>query len=216
MKSSIIRTLIVDDHRMVREALSEVLGKEPDIDIVGESGDGRAALMQCQEFNPDVVLMDVALPDISGIEVTRRILAEDGNKVRILAISTYLDQRYVIGMLNAGAVGYVSKTAGKDELLRGIRSAAKRECYLSADVASLMAQRQREAVTKGVNARLGKRETEVLILIANGKTSAEIAEQLFIATGTVDVHRRNIMRKLNLHSVADLTRYAIRHGLITN
>lgn len=215
MKNRIIRTLIVDDHRMVREALSEVLGKEPDIDIVGESGDGKAAMTQCHDLQPDVILMDVALPDISGIEVTRRILAETSNKARVLAMSTYMDLRYVFGMLKAGAIGYVSKAAGKDELLRGIRSAARRECYLSANVAALLAQGEREKVTKGLTGQLGKRETEVLSLIANGQTSAEIAVRLHIATGTVDVHRRNIMRKLQLHNAADLTKYAIREGLVS-
>lgn len=215
MNNRIIRTFIVDDHRMVREALSEVLGKEPDINIVGQSGDGNAALAQCHDLKPDVILMDVALPDISGIEVTRRIIAEASNRARVLAMSTYMDQRYVFGMLKAGAIGYVSKTAGKDELLRGIRSAARRECYLSANVAAMLAQGEREKVIKGLSARLGKRETEVLSLIANGRTSAEIAAQLFIATGTVDVHRRNIMRKLQLHNASDLTKYAIREGLIS-
>lgn len=215
MKNTAIRTFIVDDHRMVREALSEVLSKEPDIDIVGQSGDGNTALMQCFNAKPDVILMDVALPDISGIEVTRRIVAEASNKAQVLAMSTYMDQRYVIGMLKAGAIGYVSKTAGKDELLRGIRSAASGECYLSANVAAMLAQGEREKGIKGLIAPLGKRETEVLSLIANGRTSAEIAAQLSIATGTVDVHRRNIMRKLQLHNASDLTKYAIREGLIS-
>lgn len=215
MKNRVIRTFIVDDHRMVREAFSEVLGKEPDINIVGESGDGNAALVQCHDLKPDVILMDVALPDISGIEVTRRIIAEASNRARVLAMSTYMDYRYVLGMLRAGAIGYVSKVAGKEELLRGIRSAARRECYLSANIATLLAKWEREKVTKGLTAQLGKRETEVLRLIADGHTSAEIAGQLYIATGTVDVHRRNIMRKLQLHNAADLTKYAIREGLVS-
>lgn len=214
MRIDAVRTLIADDHQMVREALSEVLEKEPDIDVVGLTGDGNSTLAQAQNLKPDLVLMDIGLPDINGIEVTRRLLAACPS-VKVLAVSTFMDQRFVAGMLHAGAIGYVSKAAGKDELLKGIRSAAQGICYLSADVAAMLARSQRRNATGESRPQLGKRETEVLLLIAEGKTSQEIAGELHIAVGTVDVHRRNMMRKLNLHSAMELTKYAIREGLVT-
>lgn len=214
MRIEVVRTLIADDHQMVREALSEVLGKEADIHIVGLTGDGESTLAQARDLKPDLVLMDIALPDISGIEVTRRLLLSSPS-VRVLGVSTYMDQRFVAGMLHAGALGYVSKAAGKDELLKGIRSAAQGTCYLSADVAAMLARSQHRNATGESRPQLGKRETEVLLLIAEGKTSLEIAGELHIAVGTVDVHRRNMMRKLNLHSAMELTKYAIREGLVT-
>ncbi len=206
--------MLVDDHRMIREALSEVLGQEADIEIVGQFDDGNAALLQFQVLKPDVILMDVALPDISGIEVTRRLTADSSHKARVLALSTHLDRHMISGMLKAGALGYVSKSSGKDELLKGIRSVAKGEFYLSANVATMLALDEPEKTSADSTVPLGKRETEVLRLIADGHTSAEIAIRLHIATGTVDVHRRNIMRKLKLHHATELTKYAIREGLI--
>ena len=209
-----IKILLTDDHELVREALCSVLEKETDFVVVGQAGTGEVALKLCRELQPDIVLMDIALPDMSGIEATRRLLAEHPS-VRVLALSLYLDQSSVSRILEAGAIGYVNKAAGRDELLRGLRAAAMGTHYLSQNVASIMVQSSKSRDAEGVNTRLGKRESEVLLLIVDGKTSMQIAEQLHIATGTVEVHRRNIMRKLNLHNVAKLTMYAIRENLIS-
>jgi DNA-binding NarL/FixJ family response regulator len=208
----VIRVLIVDDHVLVREALCSILEDEPDIDVVGQASDGESALTLCRELHPQVVLMDIALPDISGIEVTRR-LSDENNPVRVLALSTHIDRRFVTRMVEAGAAGYINKAASKQELLSGIRAVAGGSSYLSQNVAATMLLKTGGKDKDDPACQLGKRETQVLALIAEGKASAQIAEQLHIAIGTVDVHRRNIMNKLKLHSVVELTRYAIRQGL---
>ncbi|MDD5176208.1 MAG: response regulator transcription factor [Sterolibacterium sp.] len=204
-----IRLLLVDDHRIVREALCSVLERETDIAVVGQAGDGETALALVSELLPELVLMDIAMPGISGIEVTRRISAENPG-VRVLALSTYFDKRIVTQMLEAGAAGFVNKAVGRDELLQGIRAVATGKPYLCQEIASMLVKPQ-----SGAETQLGRREIEVLHLLVEGSTSAEIASRLHIATSTVEVHRRNIMRKLDLHSIAELTKYAIRQGLIT-
>ena len=209
-----IRVMLVDDHKLVREALSSVLQKETDIDVVGEAGDGATALQLVGRLRPDVVVMDIALPDINGIEVTRRVLAVQP-QTRVLALSTYFDRRIVTQTLEAGATGYVNKAAGRDELLQGIRSLAQGKPYLCQEIAVMLVKSPSGNDELGGETRLGRREIEVLQLLVDGHTSARIAERLHIATSTVEVHRRNIMRKLDLHSVAELTKYAIREGLIS-
>lgn len=204
-----IRLLLVDDHKIVREALCSVLEREPDIAVVGQAGDGETALQLVAELMPQVVLMDIAMPGISGIEVTRQIVAEFAG-VNVLALSTYFDRRIVTQMLEAGAGGFVNKAAGRDELLQGIRAVVAGKPYLCQEIASMLVKPQ-----GGAETQLGRREIEVLQLLVDGSTSAEIADKLHIATSTVEVHRRNIMRKLDLHSVAELTKYAIRQGLIS-
>lgn len=204
-----IRLLLVDDHKIVREALCSVLEREADITVVGQAGDGETALALVPELLPELVLMDIAMPGISGIEATRRIVAENPS-VRVLALSTYFDRRIVTQMLEAGAAGFVNKAVGRDELLQGIRAVAAGKPYLCQEIASMLVKTQ-----SGAETQLGRREIEVLQLLVDGSTSAEIATRLHIATSTVEVHRRNIMRKLDLHSIAELTKYAIRQGLIT-
>lgn len=204
-----IRLLLVDDHKIVREALSSVLEREPDIAVVGQAGDGETALQLVAELMPQVVLMDIAMPGISGIEATRQIVAKFAG-VNVLALSTYFDRRIVTQMLEAGAGGFVNKAAGRDELLQGIRAVAAGKPYLCQEIASMLVKPQ-----GGTETQLGRREIEVLQQLVDGSTSAEIADRLHIATSTVEVHRRNIMRKLDLHSVAELTKYAIRQGLIS-
>jgi DNA-binding NarL/FixJ family response regulator len=208
-----IRLMLVDDHRMLREALRGILEKAGDIVVVAEADDGTAAIALAREFSPDVVVMDIGLVGMSGIEATRRILAENPG-VKVLGLSTFADRRMVQQMLEAGARGYVVKSAGSEELLRGIRAVAQGETYLYAEAAAAIVDSLRKNSLQGKQSEtLGRREREVLQLLASGMTSAQIAETLRIATGTVEVHRRNIMRKLDLHNVAELTRYAIREGL---
>ena len=204
-----IRLLLVDDHKIVREALCSVLEREPDIEVLGQAGDGETALVLVAELLPNLVLMDIALPGINGIEVTRRIVSAYP-EVNVLALSTYFDRRIVTQMLEAGAVGFVNKAAGRDELLQGIRAVVAGRPYLCQEIASMLVKPK-----GGAESQLGRREIEVLQLLVDGSTSAEIADRLHIATSTVEVHRRNIMRKLDLHSVAELTKYAIRQGLIS-
>jgi len=208
-----IRVMLVDDHKMLREALRGILERTTDIKLVAEADDGPAALMLARELAPDVVVMDIGLVGMSGIEATRRMLAENP-AIKVLALSAFSDRGIVLQMLHAGARGYVVKSAGSEELLHGIRAVAQGETYLYAEAAAALVDSLRRPSLQGIRSEtLGQREREVLRLVASGKTSAQIAETLHIAPGTVEVHRRNIMRKLDLHSVAELTRYAIREGL---
>jgi DNA-binding NarL/FixJ family response regulator len=208
-----IRLMLVDDHRMLREALRVILEKAGDIAVVAEADDGAAALEFARVLDPDVVVMDIGLVGMSGIEATRRMLAENP-RINVLGLSTFADRRMVMQMLEAGARGYVVKSAGSEELLRGIRAVAKGEIYLYAEAAAAIVDSLRKRSLQGKQSEtLGRREREVLQLLAGGRTSVQIAEALHIAPGTVEVHRRNIMRKLDLHNVAELTKYAIREGL---
>ena len=208
-----IRLMLVDDHRMLREALRAILEKAGDIELVAEADDGAAALELARELEPDVVVMDIGLEGMSGIEATRRMLAENPG-IKVLGLSTFADGRMAMQMLEAGARGYLAKSAGGDELLCGIRAVAHGETYLYAEAAAAIVDSLRKHSPQGSRTEtLGRREREVLQHLAGGKTSAQIAQELGIATGTVEVHRRNIMRKLDLHNVAELTKYAIREGL---
>ena len=205
--------MLVDAQRMLREALRIILGNAGDIILVAEADDGAAALALARKLAPEVVVMDIGLVGMSGIETTRRMLAANPG-IKVLGLSAFADQRMVLQMLEAGARGYVDKSAGSEELLRGIRAVAQGGTYLYAQAAEAIVDSLRKRSLQGSRSQtLGRREREVLQLLASGKTSNRIAEALGIATGTVEVHRRNIMRKLDLHNVAELTRYAIREGL---
>lgn len=204
-----IRLMLVDDHAIMREALRDSLLREARILVVAEAGDGGAALQMLPTCLPDLVLTDIAMPGMDGVELTER-LGRDFPSVRVLALSTYMERQFIQRMLDAGALGYVSKSAGREELLLAIDAVAQGKSYLCQECAVMLARTPAEES----HARLGHREIEILKLIARGNSSADIARQLFIATGTVEVHRRNILRKLDLHDVAGLTRYAIREGLI--
>ncbi|MBX3646750.1 MAG: response regulator transcription factor [Rhodocyclaceae bacterium] len=209
-----IRVMLVDDHAILRQALRHVLELEGDIAVVAEASSAAEALLLARQVAPDVAIMDIGMPGMDGIETTRHLLAEN-NGIRVLTLSTYLDRRIIQRMLEAGSCGYVVKSAGSDDLLRGIREAALGRTYLSPEVAAIVVKsmQSRQPAGEPVGGQLGRREREVLTLLAEGNSSPEIAAKLHIATSTVEVHRRNIMRKLDLHSVAELTKYAIRHGL---
>jgi DNA-binding NarL/FixJ family response regulator len=202
----------VDDHKMMRDGLRSLLGSAEDISIVGEACDGREALELVRDLAPDVVVMDVGLPELNGVEATLRIRAEH-KQVRVIALSTYTDQRHVHHMLEAGAIGYVVKVAAHDELLQAVRAAGLGRTYLSPEIAGLVLERSTGAPS--AFSTLGAREREVVQLVAEGKTSAETASQMHISIKTVETHRRNIVQKLGLHGTAELTKYAIREGLTT-
>lgn len=210
-----IRVLLVDDHPVFREALAHVLQHESDISVVGQAGDGRVAVDLARDLAPDVVVLDIAMPGLNGVGAAARILARNP-EVRVIALSAYSDRHFVTEMFRAGAMGYVVKNAAGTELLRAIRAVHKGQRYVSPGVAELPAgnpQQAPAAAGSSPRVELGRREREVLQLIAEGLRGAEIARRLHIAESTVEVHRRNIMRKLDLHGVAELTRYAIREGL---
>jgi len=212
-----IRIMLVEDHTMVREALRTVLEQDKGMQVVAEVGDGETALRMADELAPDVIVMDIALPGQSGIEVTRRLTAAHP-EIKVLALSTYLDRRIVQQMLDVGARGYIVKSAAGAELKQGIRSVVDGHSYLCPQVTALVTDSLRSRRSpSGVpdDLPLSRREVQVATLLAEGKSAPEIANELHISPSTVDVHRRNLMRKLKLHNVVDLTKYAIRTGLVS-
>ena len=209
-----VRIVLADDHRMLREALRLLLSAERDIEVVGEAGCGREAVDLVLRLAPRILVLDNGLPDMTGFDVARRLRAER-SPVRIVALSEHSDRRCVQEMLRAGAAGYVTKTAAGKELLRAIRAVAAGQSFLSPEAARAVMGDYAPSSPGSVPppACLGARERDVLKLIADGEHSPAIAARLGIAVGTVDVHRRNLMRKLDLHTVATLTKYAVREGL---
>jgi two-component system response regulator NreC len=213
-----IRLMLVDDHEVVRSGLRMLLQSQPDIIIVGEAGTGLEAIERVAEVQPDVVVMDITLPDISGIEATRRIKVRYPHTA-VVALTIHEDEQYFFEMLQAGASGYIPKRAAPDDLIYAIRSAYANEIYLYPTLAKALVsdfiQRNRAAPAAAEPLEaLTSREDEVLAMLAEDLSNDEIAEQLVISRHTVARHRENIMRKLGLHSRSELVKYAIRKGLI--
>lgn len=211
-----IRLLLVDDHAVVRTGLKMLLSGQADVEIVGEAGSAAEALIETGRVQPNVILMDIGLPDKTGIEATSEIKAKFPG-VNIVALTIHEDEEYFFQMLNAGASGYVPKRAAPEELITAIRAAAGGEVYLYPSMAKLLvrdylnADKPEEKIDLG---GLTDREHEVFTMLAEGASNQEIAEALVISPKTVERHRENIMRKLNLHSRSELVRYAIRKGII--
>jgi two-component system response regulator NreC len=212
-----IRLLLVDDHEIVRAGLRMLFLAEPDMTIVGEAGSGQEALRLVAELKPDVVLMDVAMPGMTGIEATRRI-KEAHPDTAVLALTMYEDEQYFFEMLHAGASGYIPKRAAPDDLVSAIRVVSTGNVFLYASLAQYLVNevinQPSSSAAPSDTEELTAREHEILIYIADGKTNREIAEKLVISPKTVDRHRENIMRKLNMHNRVELVKYAIEKGLI--
>jgi DNA-binding NarL/FixJ family response regulator len=210
-----LRVLLVDDHSIMREGLRLILQRVPLVGEVSEAQDGRAAIEMVETLRPNIVVMDVALPDLNGIDATRKI-KDQYPDVQVIALSMYADKRYVLGMLNAGASGYVLKGAAAEELVHAIDAVSQGKKYLSPEIADLVVQGFLNPQAASVDtpaSSLSSREREVLQLLAEGHSSKEIGLKLGISGVTVETHRRNIMNNLGLHSVAELTKYAVREGL---
>jgi DNA-binding NarL/FixJ family response regulator len=211
-----IRIVLADDHRIVREGLSAILGTDSGIEIVGEAENGREAVRLCRDLTPDVLVMDVSMPDMNGLDATRRTASLEAGP-RVLALSMHSDVRYVKGMLQAGATGYLLKNTAARELVSAIRAVHAGRFFVSASVGdSVLDDYLRRAAGDAPappRALLSTREREVLQLVAEGHTTASIAEVLHLSAKTVENHRARIMDKLGLRSVAELTKYAIREGL---
>ena len=207
-----IRILLADDHAVVRQGFRMILGSQPDLEIVGEAATGREAVELAETLRPDLVVMDVAMPELNGIEATRR-LATSSPHTRVLALSMHKDSVYVREILRAGARGYLLKDAFDRDLLTAVRAVARGEGYLSPAVSDAVLSDYRKHVTDPLDL-LTSREREVLQLIAEGKTNKEIASLLGLSVYTVDAHRGRIMEKLNLHSTGELVRFAVRCGLV--
>ena len=212
-----IRLLLVDDHEIVRAGIKMLFLAEKDMEIVGEVGTGSEAIEAVQKLKPDVVIMDVAMPGMSGIEATRQIKQVSPDTV-VLALTMYEDEQYFFEMLNAGASGYIPKRAAPDDLVSAIRVVNEGNVFLHSTLAKFLMKEIMERSTpvdSSVAEELTPREQEVLTYIAEGYTNREIAEALSISVKTVDRHRENIMEKLNLHSRVELVKYAIEKGLIS-
>ena len=213
-----IRILLVDDHAVVRAGLRMLLGADPELQIVGEAENGAQALRLTDELAPDVVLMDISMPDMNGIEATRKI-KEQAPNVAVLALTMHEDDQYFFEMLAAGASGYVPKRAAPNDLISAIHAVYKGGVFLFPSVARVLVQDYIQRAARAGTAGHGfdvltEREREVLTLIAQGLSNQDIADQLVISAKTVNRHRENIMAKLNLHSRVELVRYAIEKGLI--
>ena len=206
------RILLVDDHAVVRQGFKMILDAQSDMEIVGEAANGREAVELAADLHPEIVVMDVAMPELNGIEATRRVIAADPH-IRVIALSMHKDSVYVHEILRAGARGYLLKDSGADDLVKAIRAVARGESYLSPAVSNAVLDDYRKHVTNPIDL-LTSREREVLQMLAEGKTNKEIAVVLNLSVYTVDAHRGRIMEKLNLHSINELVRFALRNGLI--
>ena len=207
-----IRILLADDHAVVRQGFKMILDAQADMEIVGEAGNGREAVELAEQLRPDVVVMDVSMPELNGIEATRR-LASSAPRARVVALSMHKDSVYVREILRAGARGYLLKDSGAADLVAAIRAVASGESYLSPAVSNAVLDDYRRHATNPIDL-LTSREREVLQLLAEGKTNKEIAGVLNLSVYTVEAHRGRILEKLNLHSIGELVRFAVRNGLI--
>ncbi len=213
-KKAKIKVLVVDDHPVVRKGLQSCLSKVDRVKVVGEASDGDEAIVRCRELQPDVVLMDISMPRMNGLASTEA-LRKEFPALKVLILSIHNNREYIFRIIQSGAHGYVSKEASPDELMRAIESVFEGEAFFSPEIAQ-------QALTQFVHsggkrepfAQLTDREREVLVLIAEGQSNKEIASKLGIGVRTIETHRERIMRRLNIHSVAGLTKYAIANGLI--
>jgi DNA-binding NarL/FixJ family response regulator len=213
-----VRVLMADDHALVREGLRALLQAETDIEIVGEAGTGREAVQLAIALNPDVVLMDIAMPLLGGLEATRQI-SKQVPSARVLILSSYSDDEYVHELAEAGGAGYVLKQSTGADVIRAIREARKGNAFFSPAISKRLSDHYRETITRGSPVKkrgdlLTSRETEVLQLIAEGSGNKQIAAELVIGIKTVERHRQRLMHKLGIHDVAGLTRYAVSKGLV--
>jgi two-component system response regulator NreC len=213
-----ISVLIVDDHTLVRDGIRSLLELVPDIEVVGEASNGKEALDEVKELMPDVVLMDLAMPIMNGLEATRRIRREFPD-IRVLALTQYDDSEYVIPVIEAGASGFVTKMAAFSELATAIQAVHNGKSYLSPSAAAALVQehqvRTAEEGEKDAYDRLTDREREVLKLVVEGKTAREIAAMLFVSPKTVESYKSSMMNKLNIHTKTDLIKFAVRKRVIT-
>ncbi len=210
-----IRIILAEDHKITREGLVNMLKEQPSMEVVGEAGNGREAIQLARELVPDLVIMDVTMPGLNGIDATRIITSMPKN-IRVIALSMYSDKQFVQGMMQAGASGYLLKDCAFDELVHAVRSVFKGDTYLSPGIAGIVVEDYVSRLTKSASSAssiLTRREREVLQLISEGESTRHIASKLAISVKTVETHRRQMMGKIGIRTIAGLTKYAIREGL---
>jgi two-component system response regulator NreC len=210
-----INILIADDHKIMREGLRSLVDSEPDMKVIAEAGDGRMAVQMAREVSPDIALVDIGMPEMNGIDATAEIVSSDPD-VKVIALSMHSEDHFVMGMMQAGASGYLLKDCAAKELCSAVRTVISGQTYLSPKVANVVIQDFRREISSAKSAGgsgLTAREQEVLHLVAEGETSRKIARQLDVSIKTIQAHRQKIMDKLEIHSVAGLTKYAIQKGI---
>ena len=214
--SAKIRILLADDHAVLRAGLRALLNAEPDMEVVGEAANGREAVERAEELRPDVIVMDLSMPAMGGLEATKQI-REKGLHARVLVLTVHAEQQYLLPVLQSGGAGYVLKQAADTELIQAIRTVHRGEAFLYPTAASMLLDdyRRRVSATEDQFDGLSEREREVLKFTAEGFSSQEIADRLVISAKTVDTYRQRIMDKLNIHHRSELIRYALRKGLLT-
>ena len=210
-----IRVVLADDHQIVREGVASLLAKEPGIEVVGTARNGREAVRLVRDLKPHVIVMDISMPDLNGIEATRQVLSVNPN-LKVITLSMHTDKRFVVGMFRAGASAYLLKDCAHEELALAVRTVCANKVYLSSAIAGVVVEelaRQDPSTESSPIPALTSREREVLQLIAEGHTTKLIASKLFVSVKTIETHRQSTMDKLDLHSIAALTKYAVREGL---
>lgn len=213
----IIRAVLADDHAMFVDGLASLLERESDIEVVGRARDGRAVIDRARELEPHLILMDLSMPGLNGMEATRQILAAQP-EVKVICLSMHAERRFVSAALEAGASGYILKERAMREVIQGIRAVVAGGTYLDSSIAGEVLEGYKASLARQMpqpEVTLSRREIEVLQLMAEGRTTREIADLLHISVKTVASHREHIVGKLGIRSVAGLTKYAIRHGLTT-
>jgi DNA-binding NarL/FixJ family response regulator len=211
----IIKILLADDHAIVRQGLRSLLEKEPDIKVVGGAEDGREAMQLVRQLRPDVVVMDITMPNLNGIDTTHKIVGEFPN-IKVIALSIHSHKQFIAGMLRAGASGYILKECLFSEFVQAVRAVVAGGTYLSPKITDVVVSDYVGCLSATADSSLAKltdREHEVLQLLAEGKSTKQIALELHVSSKAIEANRRRIMEKLNIHSVAELTKYAVREGL---
>jgi len=213
MQSKKIRVLLADDHAILRKGVRMLIDSQPDLEVVGEAKTGREAIEEARKLKPDIVVMDVSMPELNGIEGTRQI-CDELTQTKVIGLSMHKDSVYVREILRAGARGYLLKDSEDDDLLRAIRAVARGQAFLSPAISDAVLTDYRKHVSNPVDL-LTSREREVLTMSADGKTNKEIASTLNLSVYTVESHRGSVMEKLNLHNTGDIVRFALRNGLMS-
>lgn len=208
-----IRVILVDDHAVVRAGISRILESEPDLEVVGQTGSGHEAVRLCRELNPDVMLLDFSLPDLDGLEVTRQVVAMR-LKTKVLILTMHSSEEYAYRLLRTGASGFLLKGAPAEELLSALRKVGRGVRYVTPQIVDRLVARIGQPVEEAPESVLSDREMQVLVRIASGMTTREIAEDLNLSPSTVETYRTRVLEKLNLRNTVELTRFAIRRGLV--